>query len=84
MSVRDDDIANECHKKKSHDVVRAILCTTRGVCNDERNEEGGEPDGYCQEQSLNLAIAESVDDGREEVAEWCGKDGKMLEEDKQV
>lgn len=62
----------------------AVSGLARGPRHNEADDEGGDPDGRGDEKRLDLAVAEGLDDGGEEVLEGLGEEGCVLQQSEDV
>lgn len=79
-----DDVARHRHQHERDDVPAALAVAARGPGDDQRHQEGADPDGRRDEQGLDVAEAERLDDSGEHVLEALRQQRRVLQQREQV
>lgn len=80
----DDDIPDDGDQDEADDVDAPIREPPGRVRHHKGDQEGQDPDGHGQQQGLDVAVAERLQDGREEVLEGLGEQRAVLQQREQV
>jgi hypothetical protein len=72
------------HHQQTNDVDASIPSLATRIRDTQTNQESQEPHRSSEQQRGDLGVAESFDDGREEVLEGLSEERDVLEEDEDV
>jgi hypothetical protein len=67
-----DNTADNTNKHQADNMQAAVIRFSRCIGHNKRDNEGGDPYRCGNQQSLDVAVAQGLDDSREEVLEILG------------
>lgn len=68
-----DNTAYNADKHQADDVYASVVRLSRRIGHNQRDYESGDPNRRGDQQSLDVAVAQSLDNSREEVLEILGQ-----------